>query len=44
MVGYCYLHGDGVDKDPQKAKEFCEKACSMGRRSGCTEARFVKVQ
>jgi len=44
MVGYCYVHGSGVDKNPQKAKEFYEKSCSMGRQQSCLEVRFIKLQ
>jgi TPR repeat protein len=29
-VGYAYTEGTGVDKDPAKANEIFEKACSSG--------------
>ena len=29
-VGMCYLEGDGVDKDEEKAIEYLQKAAELG--------------
>ena len=35
MVGFNLEKGFGVDKDPQAAKAYYAKACSMGRKGDC---------
>lgn len=45
MVGYCYKGGrEGVSVDLKLAKQYYDQSCSMGRKQGCIESKFVKVQ
>jgi len=38
-AGFDLDRGWGVDKDPQMARQFYEKSCSMGSREGCFDAK-----
>ena len=40
-LGVMYITGDGVRVDGYKAIRYLEKACSMGRASGCNSAAFI---
>ena len=33
-----YRAGDGVPRDPLKAREYFNKACSLGQQQSCTVA------
>jgi TPR repeat protein len=36
--GSIYRAGDGVPRDPLKAREYFNKACSLGQQQSCTLA------
>jgi len=38
-AGFDLAHGWGVDRNPQMAKQFYEKSCTMGSREGCFDAK-----
>jgi uncharacterized protein len=40
-LGGLYLHGNGVRKDPRRARELIQKACTLGAQPACEKLRTL---